>query len=60
VVILFMWVPFNVGVPFLPPQELIGHLPIFGIMYFLLVHSAGIAPGEPLDRPAAPGSPGGG
>jgi hypothetical protein len=56
VVILFMWVPFNLGIPFLPPQELLGHIPIFGIMYFLLVHSAGIAPGESLDRPAPPGS----
>jgi NADH dehydrogenase len=40
VVILGMWVPFNVGVPFLPPQELIGHLPIFGIMYLLFVDGA--------------------
>ncbi len=45
VVILGMWLPFNAGLPFLPPQELLGHLPIFGIMYLLLVHSAGIAPG---------------
>lgn len=50
VVILGMVVPFNLGVPFLPPQELIGHLPIFGIMYFLLIHSSGITPGEPLTR----------
>ena len=57
VVILGMWLPFNIGVPFLPPQELIGHLPIFGIMYFLLVHSAGIAPGEGLDRPGPPAAP---
>ena len=58
VVILGMWLPFNIGVPFLPPQELLGHLPIFGIMYFLLVHGAGIAPGESLDRPVPPGTPG--
>jgi hypothetical protein len=57
VVIVGMWVPFNIGVPFLPPQELIGHLPIFGIMYFLLVHSAGIAPGESLGRPQPPAAP---
>lgn len=50
VVILFMWVPFNLGTPFLPSQELVGHLPIFAIMYLLLVHGAGIAPGEPLDK----------
>jgi hypothetical protein len=57
VVILGMWLPFNLGIPFLPPQELIGHLPIFGIMYLLLVHGAGIAPGESLDRPEPPGAP---
>jgi hypothetical protein len=35
-------VPFQLGVPFLPPQELIGHLPIFAIMYLLLVHGPGL------------------
>lgn len=43
VVILGAWLPFNLGIPFLPPQELIGHLPILGIMYFLLVHTSGAA-----------------
>ncbi len=38
------------------PNELIGHLPIFGIMYLLLVHGSGIAPGESLDRPIPPGA----
>jgi len=57
VVILGMWLPFNLGVPFLPPQELLGHLPLLGIMYFLLVHSSGIAPGESLHRTGLPGSP---
>ncbi len=57
VVILGMWLPFNLGVPFLPPQELLGHLPILGIMYFLLVHSSGIAPGESIHRTGLPGSP---
>jgi len=57
VVILGMWLPFNIGVLFLPPQELLGHLPILGIMYFLLVHSSGIAPGESLHRIGLPGSP---
>ncbi|MGI8508710.1 MAG: hypothetical protein ACR2MQ_05245 [Gemmatimonadaceae bacterium] len=56
-VIVGMWLPFNITVPFLPPQELLGHLPIFGIMYFLLVHGAGLAPGESLDKDALPGSP---
>jgi hypothetical protein len=57
VVIIGMWVPFNITVPFLPPTELLGHLPIFGIMYVLLVHSSGIAPGESTQRQAAPGTP---
>jgi hypothetical protein len=38
-VVLGMWLPFNVGVLLLPSQELLGHLPLFGIMYMLLVVS---------------------
>jgi len=57
VVIIGMRLPFNLGIPFLPPQELLEHLPILGIMYFLLVHSSGIALGESLHRPGLPGSP---
>src|SRR5262249_34254783 len=38
-VVLGMWLPFNVGVLLLPSQELLGHLPLFGIMYLLLVAS---------------------
>jgi uncharacterized membrane protein YphA (DoxX/SURF4 family) len=41
VVILGMWLPFNLTVPFLPPEEMLGHLPIFGIMYMLLVYGSG-------------------
>jgi len=41
IVILGMWLPFNLTVPFLPPVEMLGHLPIFGIMYLLLVHGSG-------------------
>lgn len=44
VVIIAMWLPFNLTVPFLPPQELIWHLPILGIIYFLLVHGANLSP----------------
>lgn len=44
VVILAMWVPFNLTVPLLPPIELLGHLPIFGIMYLLLLYGSGVAP----------------
>ena len=44
IVIVAMWLPFNLTIPFLPPQELLYHLPFFGIMYFLLVHGATLAP----------------
>ncbi len=37
VVILALWLPFNAGIVFLPPAELIGHLPVLAIMYVLLV-----------------------
>ncbi len=58
VVIVAMWVPFNITVPFLPPVELLGHLPIFAAMYVLLVHGAGVAPGEaPAEAARLPGSP---
>ena len=48
VVILALWLPFNAGIVFLPPAELIGHLPVLAIMYVLLVRGPqGIpAPGE--------------
>lgn len=35
-VIFGMFVPFNLALPFLPPAELLGHLPIFAAMYVLL------------------------
>jgi uncharacterized membrane protein YphA (DoxX/SURF4 family) len=45
VVILTLWIPFNLGIPFLPPTELIGHLPILATMYVLLVRGTeGIPP----------------
>lgn len=44
VVIIAMWLPFNVTIPFLPLDELLWHLPFFGIMYFLLVHGADLSP----------------
>lgn len=51
VVILVLWIPFNLGIPFLPPIELIGHLPILATMYVLLVRGTEgipprIAPGQ--------------
>ncbi|MGI8644358.1 MAG: DoxX family protein [Thermomicrobiales bacterium] len=47
VVILALWIPFNLGIPFLPPTELIGHLPILATMYILLVQGTeGIPPVE--------------
>lgn len=46
-VILALWVPFNLGIAFLPPQELIGHLPILSAMYVLLVRGTeGVPPPE--------------
>ena len=35
--ILVLWVPFNLSVPFLGWRELVGHLPIYGIMALLLI-----------------------
>ena len=54
VVIVGLWIPFNLGIAFLPPQELIGHLPILSAIYVLLVRGTeGIpAPGERSSRPA--------
>ncbi len=34
-VILGMFVPFNLALPFLGPTELLGHLPVFAVMYVL-------------------------
>ncbi|GAC1507341.1 MAG: hypothetical protein NVS1B3_07660 [Candidatus Dormibacteraceae bacterium] len=55
VVIIAMWLPFNITIPFLPPQELLWHLPFLGIMYFLLVHGADLSPDS--DRVGAVGAP---
>lgn len=57
VVILALWIPFNIGIVFLPPQELIGHLPILSAMYVLLVRGTeGVPPPEaaPAARRAEP------
>lgn len=52
VVILALWIPFNLGIPFLPPTELIGHLPILATMYLLLVRGTeGIPPREAAVSP---------
>ncbi len=52
VVILALWIPFNLTIAFLPPTELIGHLPILSAMYVLLVRGTeGIPP--PVPRPSA-------
>lgn len=58
VVILALWIPFNLGIAFLPPTELIGHLPILSTMYVLLVRGTeGIPPPPRDDRPAPPQRP---
>jgi hypothetical protein len=49
VVILALWIPFNLGIAFLPPQELIGHLPILSTMYVLLVRGTEGIPPRPAD-----------
>jgi len=46
-VILGLWIPFNLGIPFLPPTELIGHLPILATMYVLLVRGTEGIPPQP-------------
>ena len=50
-VILAMWLPFNLGIPVLPSQELLGHLPILGIMYVLLVDGADLVPARAVRMP---------
>lgn len=37
VAILVLWLPFNLTLPFLGWQELVGHLPLYGIMVVLLI-----------------------
>lgn len=53
VVIVGLWIPFNLGIAFLPPQELIGHLPILSAIYVLLVRGT-----EGIPAPGAAGSSG--
>jgi uncharacterized membrane protein YphA (DoxX/SURF4 family) len=54
VVILALWLPFNLGIAFLPPTELIGHLPILSTMYVLLVRGTEGIPPPPMDERTAP------
>jgi uncharacterized membrane protein YphA (DoxX/SURF4 family) len=54
VTILALWLPFNLGIAFLPPQELIGHLPILSTMYVLLVRGTEGIPPVPADRRTSP------
>jgi hypothetical protein len=63
-VILVLWIPFNLGIAFLPPQELIGHLPILAAMYVLLVRGTEGVPApevseepSPAQRPATEAAP---
>lgn len=51
-VILFMWVPFNIAIPLLPPEELLGHLPILAVMYAIFLDGPAGEQGE-LRRPGA-------
>jgi hypothetical protein len=49
-VIFAMFVPFNLTIPFLPASELLGHLPIFSVMYVLMFHN----PALRVDAPEGP------
>jgi len=51
-VIFAMFVPFNLTIPFLPATELIGHLPVFSVMYVLMFH----LPADRLDAGSTAGS----
>jgi hypothetical protein len=61
-VIISMFVPFNLPLPFLPATELLGHLPIFAVMYVLLFHDPalridapeGLTVEETVGAPAEP------
>ncbi|MDP9366401.1 MAG: hypothetical protein M3Q10_19620 [Chloroflexota bacterium] len=53
VVILALWIPFNLGIAFLPAEELIGHLPILSTMYVLLVRGTEGIPPPVEERPRA-------
>jgi hypothetical protein len=53
-VILGLWIPFNLGIAFLPPQELIGHLPILAAMYVLLVRGTEGVPSPTVSEEPAP------
>jgi hypothetical protein len=53
-VILGLWIPFNLGIAFLPPQELIGHLPILAAMYVLLVRGTEGVPAPEVSQEPAP------
>ncbi|MEO6889800.1 MAG: hypothetical protein ABI456_10855 [Ktedonobacteraceae bacterium] len=52
-VIAFMFVPFNLTLPFLPATELLGHLPIFAVMYVLFF----LPPRDVQEMDAAPQIP---
>jgi hypothetical protein len=57
VVILLMWVPFNVAIPLLPPVELLGHLPVLAVMYVVFLqgpgHATSLSAGEPIPETPA-------
>ncbi len=48
-VILLMWVPFNIAIPLLPPVELLGHLPILAVMYAIFLQGPGRTATQPQD-----------
>lgn len=69
IVTVFMWVPFNITIPLLPPEELLGHLPILAVMYAVFLGDASphhcveggtTVTGRSLVEPAAISDAGGG
>lgn len=51
---LAAWVPFNLAVPFLGAQDVIGHLPIYGILLTILLCGSGRAFAATLRRETEP------
>jgi hypothetical protein len=52
--ILAAWVPFNLAVPFLGTADVLGHLPIYGILLTILLCGSGASFAATLRRETAP------
>jgi hypothetical protein len=54
--VLAAWVPFNLAVPFLGAQDVLGHLPIYGILLTILLCGSGRAFAATVRREVEPRS----